>query len=125
MTDYHDLCNQNKTLYAKLEQLTLLIGNAIVNQDQQGYKLLLQAKYRVNEMIERNLDMIEFIWQEPVRISEIQLKHSTRKEQIINYFIMNPDFTLKKIGKDLGVDKTYVSEVISREVRKNKGALMR
>ena len=59
---YKQLCDENKYLFGQLENLTLLIGHAIVTKDNKSHSYYLEATADLKTRINRNLDLMEQIW---------------------------------------------------------------
>jgi DNA-directed RNA polymerase specialized sigma subunit len=105
---------QNKVLYAKLKHLTLLIGHAIVTNDTKKYKLYIESKEYIKNLINKNLDELELTWNVTVKEQPIEIYDN----KIMNYFHKNPDLNLKTIAKHFDTSQFRVSRIVSEYLRK-------
>lgn len=120
MKTYEELASENKYLYGQLENCTLLIGHALLHNEDDSYMNYTILKQDILDKINHNLELIETIWETPVSIRSARkipiLILSRNEELILSYYKLNPKTTCREIAIKLNLTKCYVENIITQYI---------
>jgi hypothetical protein len=113
---YKQLADENKVLYAQLENCTMLMGKATTDGDFKLHMEYYFAKMNIKQLIENNLELIEKIWETP--IITIDQKSGKKKmffeERIIQTYLNNKELNCKVIARKTNNTIAVVEDVLTR-----------
>jgi hypothetical protein len=112
---YTELSSDNKVLFEKAEDCTLLMGLALLKKQDQLYREYKALRKEILEQVDVNLELIEVIWTEQVanNASErMKGELTATNRKIVDLYTENSYYSIAYIANQVGCNIKQVTHII-------------
>lgn len=113
---YLELATENKYLYGQLEHCSLMMGVCLMEGNISNYNDYLIVRSGIRDKIEINLELIEDIWNTPVRpAAKRPINTNFRNESnLIKRLTAEPETTVKQLARLFHITEKVVLNIVKK-----------